>query len=369
MVRVVGADIGNQYLKLFDGQSELPLIQTVYGRVPAQHQRRVIDLERRPEQAIDVEMVSSTGISGRFFVGELAGRTEGLQLQRLVTQRKSDAEHGPILLASGLALWAALQGRHVDELHANPVVGLPVAHYVADRKAYGERLKGSYRVTFHSTPDVTPGRTIRLYIDRVMVVAEGTAALMECAVDDQGQVLDPDLMNGWAAVCDIGAMSVDNPVFEERRVKPVGQGAGYSTYLEDGLARYLDAIAQEVRQSAQHRYYPLRSRQDVVDAVLAGGRLAWGRGHSAGERWIDITPVLDAHLGNFATQVANLIKRVWDDHPQLRRYLVVGGGATVLRRYLEGMLDGYPVSYPANPMYANARGFYRLGTVTTVRGV
>lgn len=366
-MRVFGADIGNQYLKLYDGKAELPLIQTVYGRVPPDHQRRVIDLERSPEQAIDIEMTSDNGIDGRFFVGELAARTEGLQLQRLVTQRKSEAEHGPLLLATGLALWAVQQSRYTGEVHASAVVGLPVAHYVADRKAYGERLKGAYQVTFHTTPGVAPGRTVRVHVDRVMVVAEGTAALVEYAFDGRGQLVEPDLVQDWAAVCDIGALSVDNPVFEEKRVKPVGQGPGYSTYLDDGMARYLDAVAQEVRESPRYHRYPLRTRQDVVDALLAGGRLEWGRGTSDADRWVDIKPVLDVHLGNFATQVANLIRRVWDDNPRIKRYLLVGGGAAVLRPYLEGVLAGYPVTYPPNPLYANARGFHRLGAMALAR--
>lgn len=361
MLRVIGADIGNQYLKLYDGRAEMPLIQTVYGRVPEDHQRRVIDLEPRPEEALDVEIKSTNGVAGRFFVGELAARTEGLQLQRLVTQRKAEAEHGPILLAAGLALWAALQSPFEHEVAAAAVVGLPVAHYVHDRKAYAERLKDTYQVTFHRTPAVVPGRRLLVHIPQILVVAEGTAALMNYAFDEGGQLQDAELVEGWTAICDIGAMSVDNPVFEAKRVKPVGQGQGYSTYLEDGLARHLDAVVQEVRESPRFRRYPLQTRQDVVDAILAGGRLEWGRASSESERWIDINPVLDAHLGNFATRVANLIKQVWEENPRIKRYLMVGGGAPVLRPYLDKALEGYPVTYPANPLYANARGFYRLG--------
>lgn len=368
MLSVIGADIGNQYLKLFDGTAEFPLIQTVYGRVPADHQRRVIDLEVRPEAAIDVEIVSSNGVGGRFFVGELAARTEGLQLHRLLTQRKVEAEHGPILLASGIALWAALQNPLAQDVHVAVVVGLPVAHYVADRKAYADRLKGTYQVTFHKTPGVVPGRSLRIHISHIMVVAEGTAVLMQYAFDEAGRLVDPELVEGWAAVCDIGAMSVDNPVFEEKRVRPVGQGPGYSAYLDDGLARYLDAVAQEVREGPRYRRYPLQTRQDVVDAILAGGRLEWGRARSEGERWVDISPVLDAHLGNCATRVANLIRRVWEENPRIKRYLVVGGGALVLRKYLDKALQGYPVTYPPDPLFANARGFYRLG-VSALRQV
>jgi hypothetical protein len=76
------------------------------------------------------------------------------------------------------------------------------------------------------------------------------------------------------------------------------------------------------------------------------------------------SPIVEEQLQDLAEKVYRQIKRMWDENSEIRYCYVIGGGAVLIRKYLEAINQqdrNYVIRFvdPEISAWLNARGFFK----------
>ena len=392
IINAAGVDLGNQYTKAAFGprNTETHRVMVLSSILTTEQglARGNEDLSKKrtmlesldltitsksltQADAVGAELVETTG---RWLVGEVLTTNEDLAKQALKAESNERKSVNIKLYVSGLAALAILAHRRLrsgeDTLVINMLTaGLPVdlcKGTDAHRKEVARRLRGTHTIQFNAVAGVPDGRTVKIVVNKVRVLPEGLGAALSriygiteelrintaTSMDLKLKPLEPKLLEQTFMVFDLGGRTSDLVM-----VRPeLDYDDQASEGLNYGVMDYLEAIVRDVRRAA-----------DDQTILLNEGHLLQYLEDWDGESEIDLSfygkafPIrqyVDRHLRVLADKVRDDLMAALT--ARVSAAFVVGGGAKVIRRYLERSL---PEKFRSvvhittdDPQWANAVG-------------
>ncbi|MFP5114335.1 Alp7A family actin-like protein [Bacillaceae bacterium C204] len=366
--RVAAIDVGNDSIKAIFGELEYELnIPNIIARDT--EDRPVIGIEeldnKNPLDGIHIKVHSPAlkENNGIYRIGNLA--TKSINATELDPgSSKSEEDQTLIMLFATLALDAVKENnsnafpRTKNVIDANYTLGtgLPLREVKEGKDAgYRSKLVGSvHQVEFLVTPKYQ-GLKVNIKFEEVKVYPEGFAAFINLVLDNNGKIINKDLIDKRILIQDIGGLSTDIAVIKNRNVDD-DKAQGFNL----GVSESLEAIREEIR--TKHGV-ELDSRRDVVEIITKKS----DRNHIMvkGSR-TSVHDITDRILLDLAKKQYRLLRNVWQRNSQTEICYFVGGGANVLKEYLKTLnnnLDGYNIDFfedERESIWMMANAYYKL---------
>lgn len=321
-----GADIGATEARLCTDHTNPGSVITLPNYLWTNPNPSLYKAPAKPEHGVHLHVIEAPcEVPGEYAFGQLAvahGEPLNPRVSKLVS---------PQIRAALVALLAvhAARDRATNRL-ANPVynlaVGIPMLDYTEEkaRDAFLLQFRGTYRVRFdaQSNPRWAALGEITFYVQGLLPVCEGLPAL------DVVPDLDESAM--WQAVADVGGSTLDVPVFE--RMEEDGQIVWdlkneYCGTAETGLNDAMDQLALRL-----NRTYPdwTFTRTDFEHYLAENdGQLPNGA---------NIRDEAERHLRPVAARVAMALRKIWNRRPEVRTFILIGGGAVLLHKLIHQSL-------------------------------
>ncbi|MEW9501098.1 Alp7A family actin-like protein [Jeotgalibacillus marinus] len=366
--RIAAIDVGNDAVKALFGKADFELnIPNVIAR--DREDRPVIGIEdlneKNPLDGIHIRVHSPALQENNviYRVGNLATKSDNAT-ELDPGSSKSEEDQSLVMLFATLAL-DAVRGENSNQFKKNNNVldanytlgtGLPLRE-VKEGKDVGFRsqLLGSvHQVEFLVTPKYQ-GQKVNIKFDEVKVYPEGFAAFINLVMDNEGNIINRDLIDKQILIQDIGGLSTDIAVIRNRNVDD-DKAQGFNL----GVSESLEAIREEIR--TKHGV-ELDTRRDVVDIITKKK----DRNHIMvkGSR-TSVHDITDRILLDLAKKEYRHLRNVWQKNSQTEICYFVGGGAMVLKEYLKTLnnnLDGYNIDFFENEkesIWMMANAYYKL---------
>ncbi len=205
------------------------------------------------------------------------------------------------------------------------ITGLPVAHYKKCREKLTNTIKG-----------ITGPNT------EVKVILQPLGSYFDRLLDDDAIVKDKDLLQSAVGVIDIGFFTVDFVTVRNLQ------------FVKDSHESYEGGMATAYRRIARtiYEYYDCKKEvYEVEDTVRNGCITAYG------ERK-DVRSIVDQNLKTLAAEIRARATTLWKEGADIDAILLTGGGAGVLKDYLNFYKH---IRMVDDSQFANARGFYKYG--------
>lgn len=366
--RIAAVDVGNDSIKAIFGDMDYELnIPNVIARDT--EDRPVIGIEdldsKNPLDGIHVRVHSpALKENGAIFrVGTLATKANN-SMELDPGSSKSEEDQTLIMLFTTLAMDAVRKENENLFPHKNNIVdatyllgtGLPLREAKEGKDAgYRSKLLGSvHQVEFLVTPKYQ-GIKVNLNFDDVKVYPEGFAAFINLVLDNDGKVINKDLIDKRIIIQDIGGLSTDIAVIKNRTVDD-DKAQGFNL----GVSESLESIRDEILS----RYgVELDSRSDVVEIITKKN----DRNHIMvkGSR-TSVHDITDRILMELAKKQYRLLRNVWQKNSQTEICYFVGGGSIVLKDYLKTLnnnLEGYNIDFfedEKESIWMMANAYYKL---------
>jgi plasmid segregation protein ParM len=366
--RVAAIDVGNDSIKAIFGELDYELnIPNIIARDT--EDRPVIGIEeldnKNPLDGIHIKVHSPAlkENNGIFRIGNLA--TKSINATELDPgSSKSEEDQTLIMLFATLALDAVRENnshafprtKNVVDANYTLGTGLPLREVKEGKDAgYRSKLVGSvHQVEFLVTPKYQ-GLKVNIKFDEVKVYPEGFAAFINLVLDNNGKVINKELIDKRILIQDIGGLSTDIAVIKNRNVDD-DKAQGFNL----GVSESLEAIREEIR--SKHGV-ELDSRRDVVEIITKKS----DRNHIMvkGSR-TSVHDITDRILLDLAKKQYRLLRNVWQRNSQTEICYFVGGGANVLKEYLKTInnnLDGYNIDFfedEKESIWMMANAYYKL---------
>lgn len=361
---VVGVDVGNAMLKVYEGSRRRWMAPNVIDRRTDLHL-----VEGHAETAdswLDLDLTDSPAVlkGQRFYFGDLAVR-RGAAARPLVTKKLHD-EHTAVAFVAALMRTAAHRLKGMTKAERSPYgnasggytvpfvvgVGAPVHQFedLEGKKLFASRVKGMSQGRFVTTPDYKELGEITIDVQRIMLYQEGVSALADFRYDDAGALRRRGELDYYAAVLDPGANTLD-----WAGIRPDGSVDPLLTGGRDlGLADALEQLTQAVNDTYRTHY----TRAQLVTELLAHDyHIPLGKGKEP------VYELAQTYLGRVADDVIAVLQKLMKDSQQrLGLVLIAGGGAATLKRFLTPVLDRFTsveVQFLPEPLFANAAGYYK----------
>ncbi|TFE00041.1 ParM/StbA family protein [Jeotgalibacillus sp. R-1-5s-1] len=346
--RIAAVDVGNDSIKALFGKSDYEVsIPNVIAR--DREDRPVIGIEdlhqKDPLDGLHIRVHSPALQDNNviYRVGDLATKSDNAT-ELDPGSSKSEEDQSLVMLFATIALDAVREESGFKE--KNNVVdatytlgtGLPLRE-VKEGKDVGFRsqLLGSvHQVEFLVTPKYQ-GKKVNIKFEEVKVYPEGFAAFINLVMDNDGKIINRDLIDKQILIQDIGGLSTDIAVIRNRNVDD-DKAQGFNL----GVSESLEQIREEIR--SRHGV-ELDSRRDVVDIITKKN----DRNHIMvkGSR-TSVHDITDRILLDLAKKEYRHLRNVWQKNSQTEICYFVGGGAMVLKEYLKTLnnnLDGYNIDF------------------------
>jgi plasmid segregation protein ParM len=323
-MNVLGIDIGYSNLKLAFGKSgtEPKVLLKPAGAAPA---------DRLGEKITDNsnEDFMRVVVNGTHFVAGLSPDRAELWSRELHEDYPSTASYRALFHAGMLLS----EFEHIDLV----VTGLPVSQYL------NPELRTRLQTLMTGEHQVTPRR--RITVQAVKVVPQPVGGFVDhiSGVEDAAEFEDSRVL-----VVDPGFFSVDWVLISqgELRRQSCGTSLEASSVILDEAARQMandfgGNIGSERLENA------IRSSQSEVRLF--------------GEK-IEIAPYLDAASAKVGPIVSTRLREsLRKENAGADIVLLVGGGAQFFEGSVKAAFPQLKVITPASPVFANARGFWRMG--------
>ncbi|TDL32084.1 ParM/StbA family protein [Jeotgalibacillus sp. S-D1] len=366
--RIAAIDVGNDSVKALFGKADYELnIPNVIARDRAD--RPVIGIEelneKDPVDGIHIRVHSPAlqDNNAIYRVGNLATKSDNA-MELDPGSSKSEEDQSLVMLFATLAL-DAVRDQNANQFKKNNNVvdasyilgtGLPLRE-VKEGKDVGFRsqLLGSvHQVEFLVTPKYQ-GQKVNIKFDEVKVYPEGFAAFINLVMDNDGNIINRDLIDKQILIQDIGGLSTDIAVIRNRNVDD-DRAQGFNL----GVSESLEAIREEIR--TKHGV-ELDTRRDVVDIITKKN----DRNHIMvkGSR-TSVHDITDRILLDLAKKEYRHLRNVWQKNSQTEICYFVGGGAMVLKEYIKTLnnnLDGYNIDFfedEKESIWMMANAYYKL---------
>jgi plasmid segregation protein ParM len=364
--RIAAIDVGNDSLKGIFGKldSELNIPNVIARDI---EDRPIIGIEELDKQDpldgihIRVHSPALQDNNAIYRVGNLATKSNN-STELDPGSSKSEEDQTLIMLFASLALDAAEQGslfkknNNVIEANYTLGTGLPLREVKEGKDVgYRSKLLGSvHQVEFLVTPR-HQGIKVNIKFDEVKVYPEGFAAFINLVMDNNGNIINKDLIDKRILIQDIGGLSTDIAVIKNRKVDD-DKAQGFNL----GVSESLEWIREEIRSKYG---IELDSRRDVVEIITKKN----DRNHIMvkGSR-TSVHEIVDRILVELAKKQYRHLRNMWQKNSQTEICYFIGGGSSVLKEYIKTLnnnLDGYNIDFfedENESIWMMANAYYKL---------
>jgi hypothetical protein len=198
----------------------------------------------------------------------------------------------------------------------------------------------------------------------VTVLPEGLGALMSFALDEQGNMVVGDILDGEIVLLDIGVHTLDAAKVINGQFNP--EKLDHATW--DGLG--LDSFIRQPILDLIHKQDPDFTvlTVDDVDLALRTGHATGKYTLSSAGKTVDITPAVKKASDRYADWIANtVLDNTFNGLRGVRQLIIVGGGAffttqQLIELYPDKVMNpqDYPHTKKILPSEMNAVGGERL---------
>ncbi len=363
--RIAAIDVGNDSLKGVFGKLESEVnIPNVIARDI--EDRPIIGIEeldaQSPLDGIHIRVHSPTlkDNNAIYRVGNLATKsTNSTELDP--GSSKSEEDQTLVMLFASLALDAAAhdgfkKNNKVIEANYTLGTGLPLREVKEGKDVgYRSKLLGSvHQVEFLVTPQYQ-GVKVNIRFDEVKVYPEGFAAFINLVMDNNGNIINKELIDKRILIQDIGGLSTDIAVIKDRKVDD-DKAQGFNL----GVSESLELIREEIR--SRHGV-ELDSRRDVVEIITKKS----DRNHIMvkGSR-TSVHDIVDRIMLELAKKQYRHLRNMWQKNSQTEICYFIGGGSSVLKEYIKTLnnnLDGYNIDFfedEKESIWMMVQAYYKL---------
>jgi plasmid segregation protein ParM len=364
--RIAAIDVGNDSLKGIFGKldSELNIPNVIARDI---EDRPIIGIEELDKQDpldgihIRVHSPALQDNNAIYRVGNLAAKSNN-STELDPGSSKSEEDQTLIMLFASLALDAVEQdsafkkNNNVIEANYTLGTGLPLREVKEGKDVgYRSKLLGSvHQVEFLVTPR-HQGIKVNIKFDEVKVYPEGFAAFINLVMDNNGNIINKDLIDKRILIQDIGGLSTDIAVIKNRKVDD-DKAQGFNL----GVSESLELIREEIRSKYG---IELDSRRDVVEIITKKN----DRNHIMvkGSR-TSVHEIVDRILVELAKKQYRHLRNMWQKNSQTEICYFIGGGSSVLKEYIKTLnnnLDGYNIDFfedENESIWMMANAYYKL---------
>jgi plasmid segregation protein ParM len=364
--RIAAIDVGNDSLKGVFGKmdSELNIPNVIARDI---EDRPIIGIEELDKQDpldgihIRVHSPALQDNNAIYRVGNLAAKSNN-STELDPGSSKSEEDQTLIMLFASLALDAAEQdtafkkNNNVIEANYTLGTGLPLREVKEGKDVgYRSKLLGSvHQVEFLVTPR-HQGIKVNIKFEEVKVYPEGFAAFINLVMDNNGNIINKDLIDKRILIQDIGGLSTDIAVIKNRKVDD-DKAQGFNL----GVSESLELIREEIRSKYS---IELDSRRDVVEIITKKN----DRNHIMvkGSR-TSVHEIVDRILVELAKKQYRHLRNMWQKNSQTEICYFIGGGSSVLKEYIKTLnnnLDGYNIDFfedENESIWMMANAYYKL---------
>ena len=321
-MKVAGVDIGYGFLKIYDGEKYL-VIPSVIGNA--------VDLTFEiKSHGVNLNNIEVEYDDEKYFVGDLAILQSEHPYRSLSTDRTTDVVV-KIMFLTGLAL---LTEHSIESFSV--VTGLPVKDYLLYKDTYVQNFTGTHTLFLN-------GKKKILNVNKVTVVPQPYGTFCDGLFRADGSV-DEDFAANHVGIIDIGYKTSDFI-----QVKEYNYLERFSSTSANGISSIYKDIANYL--ATNHSIY----KEDYeLESVIYEGFLRTRSGK------IDIREALLKSKKNLAKKIANEIKSLWSNLPEVNLIIVTGGGGSLLYDQLTELL-GEDIVLASEPQMANVRGYKNWG--------
>lgn len=219
------------------------------------------------------------------------------------------------------------------------VTGLPVAFYERDKDQLRSVFLGEHRF-------VREGRPTQVFrVRSCRVIPQPFGTVFSKAIDEKGVLQNNQYSTGAVGIIDVGGKTTN--LLSVKRLEEISD----DTASENQGA--WDAV-RAFRAFAETQYPGLEDLKDhqVIQAIISKKQNYYNE-------ILDLTEPVDAILRPMAEAIISKASGLWNGGALLSAILIAGGGALLLGHYIK---QQFPHSIIIeDPVYANARGYYRFG--------
>ncbi|WP_426981359.1 ParM/StbA family protein [Bacillus pseudomycoides] len=357
--RFDAVDIGNDALKgFFNGLENKIYIPNVIKEV---EERTVVEYEKNILDGLHVEITSSAlqTKGGKYVVGELATTFDNND-ELTHESDKHNNDQSVILLLTAVAYDAALNIQPIEntvDVSINLSTGLPLGE-IEHKKLFRKKLKNTtHEVKFLKTPKLE-NITVNISFNEVLVNAEGFSAYVDLMMNEDGSERNVELQGKDIMINDIGGLSTDTAVI-------MGNGSidnNNSKGIPEGVSPYLDEIIETIRDEYKYNF---KSRKELVDILTSPISEEKNHIYVKSNR-TSIEKIVKSKLNTLAMAEYKHLSKVWDKVPSIRTAYLIGGGALILKDYINAINEEkhkFALRYIDNAddsIWMIARAYYKI---------
>lgn len=259
----------------------------------------------------------------RYIVGDDVLRVTRRHLERHHGEFRYGDEFHQFLVAYALAQLGVKEGTVDLTLFAPPGV-----YVEAKKRMQALFMERDGRVGIQLKGDKKP-RVWRY--ENVTVWPEGIGAGACFVIDEDGEVINTDVLAGDVVILDSGVYTLDALKMVDGNFNP--EALEHATWKNGGLGVHvLEPIVRTLKK--QHDDF-INVSVDDVDAAIRQGQKSKSYVIRAGGVEADIGPLIDKYSERFAAWLANnIVDGVFDGFRGIKSVILVGGGTTLTEKWL-----------------------------------
>jgi hypothetical protein len=258
----------------------------------------------------------------RYVVGDDVLRVTRRHMERHSGPNRYGNEMHQQLIATAVAQLGVKEGGVDLTLFAPPGI------YVDAKRMMEERLRKAGEVTLQLKGDRKP-RSFRY--ETITIWPEGVGAVACFILDDSGELVATDLLDGETLVLDLGFYTLDALRLVDGNFNP--EELEHATFEHGGvMSHVLEPILRVVRKQGED--FSLLTADDV-DRVIRLGLVSEDYTLMAAGYELDLAQLVAKHRERYAEWIANhIVDNVFAGFRGIRRVILVGGGALLVEDYL-----------------------------------
>ncbi|GAB6483179.1 ParM/StbA family protein [Bacillus tropicus] len=331
-IRFDSIDIGNDALKGFFNGLNAENKVYIPNIIAEVEERTIVEYEKKILNGLHVEITSSAlqTKGGKYVVGELATKFDDNN-ELTHESDKYNNDQSVILLLTAVAYDAALNIQSTEntvDVSVYLSTGLPLSE-IKHKKDFRKKLKNStHEVKFLQTPKLE-GITVNITFNEVLVNPEGFSAYVDLMMNQDGSERNVELQGKDIMINDIGGLSTDTAIIMSDGSIDNTNSKG----IQEGVSPYLDKIIEQVENEYK---YTFKSRKELVDILT--GIVPEDKNHIyVKSNRTSIENFIKPILHKLAVAEYKHLSRVWEQVPSIRTAYLIGGGALILKDYINAI--------------------------------
>jgi hypothetical protein len=258
----------------------------------------------------------------RYVVGDDVLRVTRRHMERHSGPNRYGNELHQMLIATAVAQLGVKEGGVDLTLFAPPGI------YVDARKTMEERIRTAGDVAIQLKGD-RKSRTFNY--DHITIWPEGVGAVACFILDENGDLVESDVLDGETLVMDLGFYTLDALKMVNGNFNP--EELEHATFEQGGvMSHVLEPILRVVRKQGED--FSMLTADDV-DRVIRLGLVSEDYTLKVAGYELDLGPLVEKHRERYAEWIANnIVDNVFAGFRGIKSVILVGGGALLVEDHL-----------------------------------